>query len=151
MYGGKSFAGFFPVYYPEPVIDIRGAQVVMFQIICVFPDINVQDMRAGAEYGRILVGRSYNFKPSAVRYQPGVAGTEDGQSGLFKAGLKIFRTTELAGYLLEETEGEYSSFFRKAGAALQDGSVSRGTGCAAAGLHAFKIKTMIIYAACIVT
>lgn len=73
----------------------------------------------GAEYGRILVGRSYNFKPSAVRYQPGVAGTEDGQSGLFKTGLKIFRTTELAGHLLEETEGEYSSFFRKAGAALR--------------------------------
>ena len=104
MYGGKSFAGFFPVYYPEPVVDICGAQVVMFQIVCVFPDVNVQDMCAGAEYGRILVGRSYNFKPSAVRYQPGIAGTEDGQSGLFKTGLKIFRTTELAGHLLEETE-----------------------------------------------
>ena len=104
IHAGKSFVCFLPVYYPEPVVDICGAQVVMFQIVCVFPDVNVQDMCAGAEYGRILVGRSYNFKPSAVRYQPGIAGTEDGQSGLFKTGLKIFRTTELAGHLLEETE-----------------------------------------------
>ena len=51
MYGGKSLAGFLPVYYPEPVVDICGAQVVMFQIVCVFPDVNVQDMCAGAEYG----------------------------------------------------------------------------------------------------
>ena len=82
--GGKSFSCFLPVDHVEPVVDICGAQVIMFEIIGVFPHIDVQEECAGLAYGRILIGGGYDFEDSIVGYKPCIAGTEDRQSGSFE-------------------------------------------------------------------
>ena len=73
MYGGKSLAGFLPVYYPEPVVNICGAQIIVLQIRCVFPYVNIQDECAGMAYRCVLIRRSHNLEHSAVRYKPCIA------------------------------------------------------------------------------
>ena len=82
--GVKSFSCFLPVDHMEPVVDICGAQVIMFEIIGVFPHIDVQEECAGLAYGRILIGGGYDLEDSIVGYKPCIAGTEDRQSGSFE-------------------------------------------------------------------
>ena len=73
IHAGKSFVCFLPVYYPEPVVNICGAQIIVLQIICVFPYVNIQDECVGMAYRCVLIRRSHNLEHSAVRYKPCIA------------------------------------------------------------------------------
>ena len=61
MSGGKSFSRFLPVDHMEPVVDICGAQVIMFEIIGVFPHVDIQEECAGLAHGCMSsLGNSIN-------------------------------------------------------------------------------------------
>ena len=53
--GVKSFSCFLPVDHMEPVVDICGAQVIMFEIIGVFPHVDIQEERAELTHRCILI------------------------------------------------------------------------------------------------
>ena len=82
--GGKSIGHFLPVDYMEPVVDICGAQVIMFEIIGVLPDVDIQEKCAGMAQRCILIGGDHNFEDTAIGHKPCVAGSEDRQCGGFE-------------------------------------------------------------------
>ncbi len=82
--GGKSIGHFLPVDYMEPVVDICGAQVIMFEIIGVLPDVDIQEKCAGMAQRCILIGGGHDLEDAIVGHKPCVAGSEDRQRGRFE-------------------------------------------------------------------
>ena len=82
--GGKSIGHFLPVDYMEPVVDICGAQVIMFEIIGVLPDVDIQEKCAGLAQRCILIGGGHDLEDTIVGHKPCVAGSEDRQRGRFE-------------------------------------------------------------------
>ncbi len=69
-----------PVYNAEPIANIIGPFVIMFQVISVFPDINVENWAEPAGQRRFLVWSGDDPKPAGpVAGKPGVARTKDGK------------------------------------------------------------------------
>ena len=95
MPGAKSFGRFLPVDHTEPVVDICGPQVIMLEIIRVFPDVNVQDESPEMDDRSILVRGRHDPESSAVGDEPCIAGTKDRKSSVFKLRAKILRAAEL--------------------------------------------------------
>ena len=82
--GVKSFSCFLPVDHMEPVVDICGAQVIMFEIIGVLPDVDIQEKCAGLAQRCILIGGGHDLEDTIVGHKPCVAGSEDRQRGRFE-------------------------------------------------------------------
>ena len=82
--GGKSIGHFLPVDHMEPVVDICGAQIIMFEIIGMLPDVDIQEECAELAHGCILIGGGHNFEGTAIGHKPCVAGSEDRQCGGFE-------------------------------------------------------------------
>ena len=69
----------------------------MFQIICVFPHIDIEDERPGMKKRRILIRRGDDLQAATVQHQPCIAGAEDGERSFLELCPEIFRTSELTG------------------------------------------------------
>ena len=82
--GGKSIGHFLPVDHVEPVVDICGAQIIMFEIIGVLPDVDIQEKCAGMAQRCILIGGGHDLEDAIVGHKPCVAGSEDRQRGRFE-------------------------------------------------------------------
>ena len=82
--GGKSIGHFLPVDHVEPVVDICGAQIIMFEIIGVLPDVDIQEKCAGLAQRCILIGGGHDLEDTIVGHKPCVAGSEDRQRGRFE-------------------------------------------------------------------
>lgn len=82
--GGKSIGHFLPVDHVEPVVDICGAQIIMFEIIGVLPDVDIQEKCAGMAQRCILIGGGHDLEDTIVGHKPCVAGSEDRQRGRFE-------------------------------------------------------------------
>ena len=82
--GGKSIGHFLPVDHMEPVVDICGAQIIMFEIIGMLPDVDIQEKCAGMAQRGILIGGGHDPEDAIVGHKPCVAGSEDRQRGRFE-------------------------------------------------------------------
>ena len=68
----------------EPVVDICGAQIIMFEIIGMLPDVDIQEKCAGMAQRGILIEGGHDLEDAIVGHKPCVAGSEDRQRGSFE-------------------------------------------------------------------
>lgn len=78
-----------PVDHMEPVVNVVGSQIVMFQVIGMLPDVDVEHGQQPKGERRVLIcGRGDAEFPCCIYHKPCIAGTEYGQSGCLKLILK---------------------------------------------------------------
>lgn len=105
LYILKDFFCCLPVYCMEPVINICCPLVVVFHIVGVLPDINIENWGQAAGEGRVLVCRGDDSQAASIQYELGITGTEYREGRLFETIFEVFGGAELAGHLLKKLRG----------------------------------------------
>lgn len=91
------FFGFVPVDDIEPIVNVFGSPVLIFEVISVLPNVDFKNRVHSQIHGHVLVCRGDDFEVAVfVAHEPGPAGSETSQSGFFEGFLEVFKGTEIA-------------------------------------------------------
>lgn len=73
------FVGVVPVYDMEPVVYVICPHIVVFQVIGMLPDVDIEDGAKAERQRCILIPGCYDIElPEGVYHKPCIAGTEYG-------------------------------------------------------------------------
>src|SRR5271166_5456072 len=73
-----------PVHGVPPGVDVVGPLVLVFEVICVLPDVHADDGNLALHVRAVLVGRANDLELAVRKHQPGPAAAEAGNAGLLE-------------------------------------------------------------------